>query len=233
MQLLEDYKYIWSSGNSGFDIFRMVCFGLVLLSIPTVYITVTITLSIATVALLSFSSHHLLGRNNDSFKAGILLGIILFVGFGFAIFANYLLTLYCVTTLAWLFVQDWIVRSSYKLKHGYGHQLKDSFGIKNFSQIIATICYVSMFIVSGYIAWKNFDMESYYHLKEVNFNFNEDFITRLSKNDYTQLIASAQWFNGKKQALTALYKMMGNYGLALSIITGIFTTIINFFSSDS
>ena len=114
MQLLEDYKYIWSSGNSGFDIFRMVCFGLVLLSIPTVYITVTITLSIATVALLSFSSHHLLGRNNDSFKAGILLGIILFVGFGFAIFANYLLTLYCVTTLAWLFVQDWIIRSSYK-----------------------------------------------------------------------------------------------------------------------
>ena len=90
-----------------------------------------------------------------------------------------------------------------------------------------------MFIVSGYIAWKNFDMESYYHLKEVNFNFNEDFITQLSKNDYTQLIASAQWFNGKKQALTALYKMMGNYGIALSIITGIFTTIINFFSSDS
>ena len=55
MQLLEDYKYIWSSGNSGIDIFRMVCFGLVLLSIPTVYITITITLSIATVALLSFS----------------------------------------------------------------------------------------------------------------------------------------------------------------------------------
>lgn len=231
MQLLEDYKYIWSSGNSGFDIFRMICFGLVLLSIPTVYIT--ITLSIATVALLSFSSHHLLGRNNDSFKAGILLGIILFVGFGFAIFVNYLLTLYCVTTLAWLFVQDWIVRSSYKLKYGYGHQLEDSFGINDFSQIIATICYVSMFIISGYIAWKNFDMESYYHLKEVNFNFNEDFITQLSKNDYTQLIASAQWFNGKKQALTALYEMMGNYGLALSIITGIFTTIINFFSSDS
>ena len=45
MQLLEDYKYIWSSGNSGFDIFRMICFGLVLLSIPTVYITITITLS--------------------------------------------------------------------------------------------------------------------------------------------------------------------------------------------
>ena len=122
MQLLEDYKYIWSSGNSGFDIFRMICFGLVLLSIPTVYIT--ITLSIATVALLSFSSHHLLGRNNDSFKAGILLGIILFVGFGFAIFANYLLTLYCVTTLAWLFVQDWIVRSSYKLKLRTANSLK-------------------------------------------------------------------------------------------------------------
>ena len=43
MQLLEDYKYIWSSGNSGFDVFRMICFGLVLLSIPTVYITITLS----------------------------------------------------------------------------------------------------------------------------------------------------------------------------------------------
>lgn len=84
-----------------------------------------------------------------------------------------------------------------------------------------------------YCAYDNFDSNIYDNLKEQRLEFLTDksFWEQLISNDYSVKMALNNWYNGKKQAITAFEKLFGKLGLMFVVFgfLGFIPTCLNQF----
>ncbi|MDO5051120.1 MAG: hypothetical protein Q4D68_05210 [Moraxella equi] len=218
---------IFSSNNKCFDLFRILCLFGALLVFPSIYIKVGMVLTVLFIilsALLVFGLLKYLGEDiENAIKSFLLTAFIMLIFFTFTILADALKFLYILCTLFFLFVQDWCYRIGHKIFNDDNFNCFVRNGVFTEFKILSFVSflsYITMFIFSIYFSYSGFDGQVYESLKmqRIDIFSNKNFFAQISNNEFSLQMQFMNWWNGKKQAITAIKNLFGRLGVIFTII---------------